>query len=250
MIRDLWTDGSHTAGGTTPPGERPRLSVIIPLAQGETEAPGLLGQLCALPAASEVLLVQAGGETMELPKAWPAALPLRLLSTPAGRARQMNAGAATARGEWLWFLHADTRLDAAALGALQAVMSGSQPVLGWFSLAFGQDGPALARWNARGANWRSRRLGLPFGDQGFVLPALWFHRLGGFDETAPYGEDHLLVWAARGAGLPLREINATLTTSARKYARHGWLRTTWLHWRLTARQALGAWWRLKRKTPT
>ena len=95
--------------------------------------------------------------------------------------------------------------------------------------------------NAAGANLRARWLGLPFGDQGLLLPRACFEALHGFDEQAAYGEDHLLVWAARRAGLPLRHIPAVLETSARKYARHGWLRTTWRHWRLTVAQAWPAW---------
>ena len=93
------------------------------------------------------------------------------------------------------------------------------------------------RTNAMGANWRSRRLGLPFGDQGLVLPRLEFDRLDGFDPRLAHGEDHALVWRARRAGLPLREIDAAVITSARKYAERGWLRTTLRHLRLTADQA-------------
>ncbi|MEP6938153.1 MAG: glycosyl transferase family 2, partial [Rudaea sp.] len=95
--------------------------------------------------------------------------------------------------------------------------------------------------------WRSRWFGLPFGDQGFVVPARSFAQLGGYDETVRYGEDHLFVWAARAGGLAVLPIGATVFTSARKYAAGGWLRTTLRHWQLTLRQALPAWWRLHRR---
>ena len=55
------------------------------------------------------------------------------------------------------------------------------------------DGLAM-QLNAAGANLRSRWLGLPFGDQGLVLPRASFERLGGFDPALRYGEDHALVW--------------------------------------------------------
>jgi hypothetical protein len=74
-----------------------------------------------------------------------------------------------------------------------------------------------------------------------VLPRRCFLVLKGFDEQASYGEDHLLVWAAHRAGLPLRQIPSTLETSARKYAKHGWLSTTIMHWWLTVAQAWPAW---------
>lgn len=224
------------------------LSVIVPVAPDETQWRALLKDLAALPTTSEVILVRADPHELEfvLPTSWPHDLPIQQLQSIAGRARQMNLGARHARGQWLWFLHADTRLDSHVREALNQFLARDQEALGWFDLKFRDDGPALSRLNAHGACWRSRWLGLPFGDQGFVIPARVFAQLGGYDETARYGEDHLLVWAAHAIGLPVQPIGATLLTSARKYATHGWLRTTLRHWLLTLRQALPAWWRTRR----
>ncbi len=219
-----------------------RLSVIVPFAPHETEGAALLEQLCGLPYDTEVMLVRADGAS------WPRALREngndavgRVLISPSGRARQMNVGAQTARGRWLWFLHADSRLCPHTLPALRAFLDQDDAALGFFDLRYRNDGPTLARLNALGANLRARWLGLPFGDQGFVLPAAWFERLGGYDESADYGEDHLLVWRARAAGLPLRRIAAPLGSSARKYAECGWWHTTTRHLRLTAHQAWPRW---------
>lgn len=215
--------------------QRVRLSVVVPLGPGETEAAGLLAQLRALPPGCEVVLVHAGAVAGD----WPPGL--RHVASPPGRARQMNQGASQAAGAWLWFLHADTRLTPGALPALLGFVARDAAALGWFSLAFRPDGPALTRLNARGANLRSRWLGLPFGDQGLVLPAASFAALGGYDEAAAQGEDHLLVWAAHAARLPVRPVGAAVVTSARKYARRGWLRTTGAHWGATAAQAYAGW---------
>jgi rSAM/selenodomain-associated transferase 2 len=220
------------------------LSVIIPAAPDENQWRALLEDLAALPDASEVILVRCGGDELFLPE--PAGTRVRQLQSATGRAQQMNLGARHARGSWLWFLHADTRLGAAALPALKQFLARDQDALGWFGLSYRDDGPALTRLNACGAGWRSRWFGLPFGDQGFLIPAHVFAELGGYDETARYGEDHLLVWAAHAARLPVRPVGAAIFTSARKYAARGWLRTTLRHWRLTLRQALPAWWRLHR----
>lgn len=217
------------------------LSVVVPLAPGECEWQPLLVQLAALPAGSEVIVVCADDVSRLPPPAWPARLRYRACRSEPGRARQQNLGAHLASGDWLWFVHADSRLRADTLGSLQDFIVQGSAALGWFSLAFRHDGPRCTALNAVGANWRARWLGLPFGDQGLLLPRASFDALHGFDEQATYGEDHLLVWAARQAGLPLRHIPAVLETSARKYARHGWLRTTLRHWRLTAAQAWPAW---------
>lgn len=217
------------------------LSVIVPLAPAESEWLPLLRQLAALPPGSEVIVVCADDVARLPPPAWPAHLGYRVCRSEPGRARQQNLGARIAHGDWLWFVHADSRLRADTLYALQGFIAQGIAALGWFTLAFRRDGPRCTALNAAGANWRARRLGLPFGDQGLLLPRASFEALHGFDEQATHGEDHLLVWAARQAGLPLRHVPAVLETSARKYARHGWLRTTLRHWRLTAAQAWPAW---------
>ncbi|MEO6800778.1 MAG: TIGR04283 family arsenosugar biosynthesis glycosyltransferase [Rhodanobacter sp.] len=217
------------------------LSVIVPLAPDEDEWQWLLGQLVALPPGSEVIVVCADDVSRLPPPEWPAQLRYRACRSEPGRAQQQNLGARIASGDWLWFVHADARLRADTLQALQDFTASGDAALGWFTLAFRRDGPRCTVLNAAGANWRAHWLGLPFGDQGLVLPRASFEALHGFDENAAYGEDHLLVWAARRSGLPLRHIPAVLETSARKYARHGWLRTTLLHWRLTVAQAWPAW---------
>ena len=216
-----------------------QLSVIVPLAPGETAWLPLLAQLRALPAGSEVIVVHAGSPRQPVSD-WPATVALRQCVSAPGRARQQNLGASVARGRWLWFVHADSQLLPATLPALQRFVTRPHDALGYFDLRFDNDGPRLAVLNAWGANLRSHWLKLPFGDQGLLLPTARFAALGGFDESVACGEDHLLVWAARHAGLPIVAVGAWLCTSARKYARHGWLRTTVRHGWLTLLQAWSA----------
>lgn len=219
-----------------------RLSVIVPLAPGEDEWRGLVAQLEAVIDNDCELILVAAGDAV----AWTSRFPQQTLACEAGRACQLNVGARAGRGEFLWFLHADTRLSPGAWPALQSFVARGEKALGWFDLAFRRDGPPPVRLNAWGANLRSRYLKLPFGDQGFIVPAALFAELGGFDEQAAYGEDHLLVWAVRRAGYRVVPVGALLSTSARKYARHGWGRTTLRHVWLTAVQAYPRWRALKR----
>lgn len=207
--------------------------MIVPIGPGDNAWHGLLADLAAMTPPPEILLVFAQGDTQidDAPGGTVA------LGTQPGRAHQLNAGIDTARGNWLWLLHADSRLHDDTLPALRRWMTDAPRVLGWFRLAFNDDGPWLMRVNAFGANLRARWLGLPFGDQGFLVHRDDAHRLGPFDPALPYGEDHAWVWRARRNGLPLRAVGGTLDTSARKYAEHGWGRTTWRHLRLTWQQA-------------
>jgi hypothetical protein len=216
------------------------LAIVVPLAPGERAWRGLVGALAPLPPSARIVLVAA--DAADLPAAGdPALAPLQAevvtISAPRGRALQQNAGAGAAERPHLWFLHADSRLADATLGALAAAMRRHPDALGYFDLRFAADGPAAVRLNELGVALRSRVLGLPFGDQGFFLSQATFARLGGFDPTVPSGEDHALVWAARRAGVPVVAAGAPLYTSARKYAVGGWLATTVRHVALTAQQA-------------
>lgn len=230
-------------------GTEPRarlLSVIVPIASGDDhELTGLLDQFAALPEFAQVIVSRTDRSAAPpTPASWPSTLELVDVLSPPGRACQMNAAAARADGKWLWFVHADSRLRPATMRALHAFLERDVDSLGYFDLAFRNDGPRLVALNAWGANFRSRVFGIPFGDQGLLLRASRFNALAGFDESVAYGEDHLLVWTARTVGVPLQRIAAPLETSARKYAQGGWLRTTVAHLRLTFAQAWPAWRRL------
>ena len=217
------------------------LTVLVPVGPGDAAWRALLGDLSPL--------LSAGGRAVLCgTEAAPTVLPngaCWVRSGRANRAAQLNAAAAAARTGRLWCLHADTRLAPAAVRA--AVEHASDPrAVHFLRLHFAADGPALTRLNGWGANLRSRALKMPFGDQGFLLSAALLSDLGGFDEAAPYGEGHLLAWAARRRGVRLVRLPASLTTSARKYRRRGWGRTTALHLFLTVKQAAPQWWALVR----
>ncbi len=192
------------------------ISVIIPLAPGEPRPEVLLA---CLPQEAEIILSQEGG-----------------------RASSLNQGAAKASGEYLWFLHADSELTDDGWHKLQIAIKQVPNALHYFDLAFA-GGSFFMRLNAWGANFRSRILGCPFGDQGFCLNRSVFEELGGYPKDVAYGEDHLFVWKARKAGVQLNPIGATLTTSPRKYEKYGWLRVTILHQYLWLKQVVAAQWK-------
>lgn len=214
------------------------LSVIVPVGPGDNNWRALLPDLASLPDTAEIWLVAATGEVPADFSARALALTRRTqwVEAPAGRAAQQNAGAVQAGGEVLWFVHADSRVTAATLTALNRYLE-TPHGLGYFDLRFLGDGPLAMRLNASGAWLRSRWLRLPFGDQGYVVRRDDFWRIGGFDQHLGAGEDHALVWQARRSGVNLRALHAPLYTSARKYAEGGWWRVTWQHLAATWKQA-------------
>ncbi len=96
-----------------------KLSVIVPVLNEVAGVPELCAHLMPYARQSvEVILVDGGSEdgTAELVEH----LGFRLIRSPRGRALQMNSGAATARGDVLLFLHADTRLPPGVLPLLES----------------------------------------------------------------------------------------------------------------------------------
>ena len=214
-----------------------QLSVIIPFAESDMSWKQLLPDLRALPDSAEIILVAASEQAKQAALDFQSPVALNIVCANPGRAQQMNTGANAAKNNCLWFLHADSRLDAGCLKAIDA-FDYSKKQLGYFSLRFRDDGPRKMSINTFGVWFRSRFLKIPFGDQGFVMSKSCFEMLGSFREDLPSGEDHAFVWAARNKGVALKHLDARIETSARKYAQYGWGKITRMHLRETWKQAL------------
>ncbi len=212
-----------------------KLSVIIPIGPAEQGPFPLFDALALLPSNWEVIFALSKNRD-DLPLCCNKRV--YTVISEKGRAIQMNTAAQAARGEFLWFLHLDSQLTTQVIRALEQGIATRPDALHYFLLEFAGDGAGPMRLNARGANLRSTWLGVPFGDQGFCLKASQFHAMGAYNESAPYGEDHLLVWQARRAGVELNTLEARLCTSARKYRQKGWWYLTALYQWRWIRQAI------------
>lgn len=166
----------------------------------------------------EVLVVDGGSRDDTAARARRAGA--RVILGPRGRGPQLAGGAAASEAGWLLFLHADTRLGPGWASAVAAFMraetSGDRAAV--FTLAF-DDASVHARGLARLANWRARRLALPYGDQGLVLSRAFYDRLGSF-RPLPLMEDVDLV--RRIGRARLAHLDAVAVTSAARYRRVGW----------------------------
>jgi hypothetical protein len=217
------------------------LAVIIPVAPHEAEGQQLLEALSTLPDSAEILL--AGPQRPEWISRLSTTLQQRMrwIDSPMDRGIQLNRGAQATQKAFLWFLHADSRLGPHALTRLRMALHKKPDALHFFNLRFLQDGPRWMVANTIGCWVRSRIFRVPFGDQGLCVSRESFNQLGGFPEDAPYGEDHLFVWRAHRAGIPLRCVGSTIETSARKYQQQGWLKTTRRHVVYWTQQAFPEW---------
>jgi len=196
-----------------------RISVIIP-ALDEAAAIGAVVAHAAAGENVETLVVDGGSRDATVAAARAAGA--RVISAPAGRARQMNAGAAAASGELLLFLHADTRLPARWERTVRKTLAAPGVAAGAFRLGIDTRRPGV-HFIARAANLRSRVLQLPYGDQAIFLRRSLFDRLGGFADL-PIMEDFDLVRRLRAMGRVVTADQAVVT-SARRWRRLGIVRT-------------------------
>jgi rSAM/selenodomain-associated transferase 2 len=191
------------------------LSVVIPALNA---AGTLAATLASVREADELLVVDGG--SVDDTRAIVAPPGAELIEAPRGRGRQLAAGAAAAKGDWLLFLHADTVLAP-----------------GWRAefdrhVAARPDFAACCRFRLDETAWQARLLeaavalrvrlfALPYGDQGLLISRRHYESLGGY-RPLPLMEDVDLV--RRIGRRRLATLDADAVTSSERWRCEGWLR--------------------------
>jgi rSAM/selenodomain-associated transferase 2 len=208
----------------------PLLSIVVPVLN---EAGGVSRTLAALAPlrarGAELIVVDGGSQDNTAAQAKPWAD--QLLASPAGRAQQMNHGAAAARAAVLLFLHADTLLPPNADTLIQQALA-QGAAWGRFDVHIcGR--PWMLRVVAACMNLRSRLTGLATGDQALFTTRELFERVGGFP-AQPLMEDIEISRRLRSISPPAC-LRAKVRTSGRRWEQRGVWRTIvlmwWLRWR-------------------
>jgi rSAM/selenodomain-associated transferase 2 len=195
------------------------LSIIIPTFNEAQSISHTLDALARMSGPIEIIVVDSGSvdETASLVQK----RGLRLLTSEKGRGAQMHAGALYARGEALWFLHADTLAPTDAATLIMEALRESKVVGGNFSVHFDGTRPA-----ARFLTWlypRLRRIGLCYGDSAIFVRRETYERIGGF-QPFPIFEDLDLIRRLRREGR-LVHLPAQVITSSRRFERRSFILT-------------------------
>ena len=196
---------------------KPQLSIIIPTLNEAENIALLLDHLmsnAASPRILEIIVIDGGStdDTIAIAKAQNA----KVISAPKGRAKQMNAGAAIAQGDVLYFLHADS-FPPENYDQLIYDEIGKWNLAGCFRMRFDSNHwwLRLASWFTQ-FSWRACR----GGDQSQFITKKLFQELGGFDEAFTIYEDNDLINKLYAVE-EFVVINKRLTTSARRYRQNG-----------------------------
>jgi rSAM/selenodomain-associated transferase 2 len=213
-----------------------KISVIIPVLDEAHRLDALLTELlkrAVTDSLTEIIVVDGGSQDGSPEVAGRHGV--RVLESPKGRARQMNAGAKAAKGELLYFLHADSLPpEGYDRWILKAMERG--PQAGCFRLRF--DPP---HWFLDAFAWCTR-INHPLcrgGDQSLFVPRSWFRICGGYDESFRIYEDNEFIGRLYRK-FSFRVIPAYVTTSSRRYEREGIFRLQYHYSIIHLKRLLGA----------
>ena len=214
----------------------PAVSIVVPVynevpaSKGDSFSPRIEKLLELLRPCDEIVLVDGSSRDFS----WQALQNLALhpqvfaMQSGKGRAHQMNAGAAQAKGDVLLFLHADTVLNAAAWSELLAVVR--CPVWGRFDVRIHGQSKwlPLVAWFM---NQRSRLSKIGTGDQALFIERTLFEQVGGFPQQPLMEDIELCKRLKRHSPQRFLAVREPVFTSGRRWDTEGAWKTIVLMWR-------------------
>ena len=211
----------------------PPLSIIIPTLNEEENIAACLAATRNAPNV-ERIVVDGGSRdrTREIARSFGA----KVMSGPTGRARQMNSGADSAAGDLLLFLHADTRVPEGYADTVRRVLTLPGIVAGAFEFHLDASSSGL-RIIEQVANWRSRFLQLPYGDQAIFVHSSLFRELGGYRDL-PIMEDFEFIQRLKRTGRIFTAPYPAIT-SARRWEELGTWKATLMNYAIVIAYYLG-----------
>ncbi|MGI9113583.1 MAG: glycosyl transferase [Chthoniobacterales bacterium] len=200
------------------------LSIIIPVLNEGAGIRSFLEKLRARAPGAEIIVVDGGSSDATRETAEPFCD--RVISSARGRASQMNTGAGVARGNVLWFLHADVEAPARCASYIEHALKDGRAVGGYFRIRLPRR-QVVYRLTDGFAHYAGKLLRIRCGDHGLFCRRSVFERTGGFRDV-PLMEDveffRALLRCGRTPAVPAR-----LIVSPRRYEAVGPLRLTFAY---------------------
>jgi rSAM/selenodomain-associated transferase 2 len=205
-----------------------KISVIIPVLHEREKINEILDSIKSIAADVPYEMIVVDGDASGDTIAHISDSSVITLTTPRGRALQMNAGAAKACGDILLFLHADTLLPQKAFPKIITALSNSSFIGGAFDLKI-QNHRWIFRIIGRAASWKHRLTRVPYGDQAIFMLRRYFENIGGY-AGIPLMEDVELMRRVKRQGGRIIVLPDAVTTSSRKWETDGVFYTIMRNW--------------------
>ncbi len=190
-----------------------KISIIIPTMNEANNLPLLLSDLSSIQKEDEIIIVDCGSEdkTIDISNIYGAKV---FISKEKNRGLQLGMGAKNSKGEWLIFLHADTRLTHDWFTKIKSVLKGDKNFIYYLELKI-NDKKIIYRVLEILVNFRSRFFKQPYGDQGLIIHRSIYNENNGFREI-PLMEDVDFFRRLKNKK-DLKQLNLPIFTSSRKW---------------------------------
>tara|TARA_B100000945_G_scaffold76050_1_gene58681 strand:- start:188 stop:871 length:684 start_codon:yes stop_codon:yes gene_type:complete len=212
-----------------------KISIIIPTINEANNLPLLLSDLSITHKEGEILIVDCGSEdrTIDVANIYGAKV---YKSKERNRGLQLDIGAKNSKGEWLIFLHADTRLTHDWFTKIKSVLNGNKNFIYYFKFKI-DDKKIVFRVVEILVNFRSKYLKKPYGDQGLIIHKSNYFQNNGFRKI-PIMEDIDFLRRLRNKK-DLKQLNISIFTSSRKWERTNILLQAFKNWNYRRRWLKG-----------
>ena len=193
----------------------PKISIIIPTINEANNLPLLLSDLSIIEEEGEILIVDCGSEdkTIDIANIHGAKV---YKSKERNRGLQLDMGAKNSKGDWLIFLHADTRLTHDWFAKIKSVLKEDKNYIYYFKFKI-NDKNIIYRFLEILVNFRSQYFKQPYGDQGLIIHKSVYLKNNGFRKI-PLMEDVDFLRRLNNKK-DLKQLNLPIFTSARKWKR-------------------------------
>jgi len=188
-------------------------SIIIPTINEANNLPLLFSDLSIIKKAGEIIVVDSGSKdkTIDVANIYGAKV---YESKEKNRGLQLDMGAKNSKGEWLIFLHADTRLTPDWYTKIKSVLKGDKNYIYYFKFKI-NDKKKIYRVLEILVNFRSRYFKKPYGDQGLIIHRSIYYENNGFRKI-PLMEDVDFFRRLKNKE-NLKQLNLPIFTSSRKW---------------------------------
>ena len=192
-----------------------KISIIIPTINEESNLPLLLSDLSIIQNKGELIIVDCGSKdkTIDIANIYGAKV---YKSKERNRGLQLDLGAKHSKGDWLIFLHADTRLTHDWFRKINSVLEGEKNNIYYFKFKVNNE-KIIYRFLEILVNFRSKYFKQPYGDQGLIIHRTSYFKNNGFSKI-PLMED-LDFLRRLNNKKDLKQLNIPIFTSSRKWER-------------------------------